>query len=200
MHMTTHQKPRFEELRKYMLARYEQQLSDKLYYHGVHHVLDVEQSVIRIAASMSLAATDLLLLRTAAIFHDYGFIVSHHQHEERSCVAAREILPQFGFNHPSIEMVCGMNMATALPQKPTTMLEKIIADVDLDYLGRDDYPEIADSLFRELQHQQRVNDRQEWLRIQVDFLQRHQYHTEWSLAHRSAQKEARYLLLPQELN
>jgi uncharacterized protein len=154
--MTANQEIQFEAMRKYMLERYAAELSDKLYYHGVHHVLDVEASVMRIAASLSLTDRELLLLRTAAIFHDYGFIESPHQHEERSCSVAGTLLPDYGYSPSDIATICGMIMATELPQQPQSMLEMIIADADLDYLGRDDYPEIADSLYRELHHQGRV--------------------------------------------
>ncbi|KRP10201.1 MAG: hypothetical protein ABR95_06585 [Sphingobacteriales bacterium BACL12 MAG-120813-bin55] len=198
--MTANQEIQFEAMRKYMLERYAAELSDKLYYHGVHHVLDVEASVMRIAASLSLTDRELLLLRTAAIFHDYGFIESPHQHEERSCSVAGTLLPDYGYSPSDIATICGMIMATELPQQPQSMLEMIIADADLDYLGRDDYPEIADSLYRELHHQGRVSDRREWLHMQIDFLQRHVYHTTWSQQHRAPTKEARRLLLLQELD
>ena len=48
---------------------------------------------------------------------------------------AKEELPKFGLSEKDIELICGMIMATKIPQNPKTKLEKIIADADLEYLG-----------------------------------------------------------------
>ncbi|MDA0973125.1 MAG: hypothetical protein O2867_05255 [Bacteroidetes bacterium] len=41
-------------------------------------------------------------------------------------------------------------MATKVPQEPKDHLARILCDADLDYLGGDDYDEIAGGLYQEL--------------------------------------------------
>ena len=55
------------------------------------------------------------------------------------------IIPQGLF-----EQICGMIMATKIPQSPKNYLEQILCDADLDYLGRDDFYDIGGTLFKEL--------------------------------------------------
>lgn len=79
-------------------------------------------------------------------------------------------------------------MATKIPQNPQNILEQIIADADLDYLGRDDFEVIADSLFQELRQREMVADLETWNKIQVKFLESHQYWTKSTIALRNEQK------------
>lgn len=57
----------------------------------------------------------------------------HAGHEFEGCLIARTALPGFGYTGEDI-MICGMIMATKIPQSPTNILEEIICDADLDYL------------------------------------------------------------------
>jgi predicted metal-dependent HD superfamily phosphohydrolase len=113
----------------------------------------------------------------------------YKNHEERGCELARELLPSFGFAPGQIESICKMIMATKIPQSPRTRLERIIADADLDYLGRPDVRPIAQSLFEELRAHTGHPDEKSWNDIQVSFLQNHKYHTAWSKTFRQPGKD-----------
>ena len=75
-------------------------------------------------------------------------------------------------------------MATRIPQSPSTKLEKILCDADLDYLGRDDFYEIGSRLFEELRDQGVVETEREWNLVQKTFLDSHRYHTNFSKINR----------------
>ncbi len=89
-------------------------------------------------------------------------------------------------------------MSTKIPQSPTNLLEQILCDADLDYLGRDDFFSIGDSLFRELQAYNLIGDEQTWNRLQVSFLSAHRFHTNTNKTLREPVKR-RYLEELQEL-
>src|ERR1041385_5974927 len=134
----------------FILKKLESELPKNLTYHGVHHMFDVLNAALEIAANEGIInPEDLKLLRVAVLFHDAGFIHVYKGHEEIGCEMAKEFLPKFGFNEEQIKKICGMIKATKLPQEPRTHLERIIADADLDYLGRDDFYPIAKTLFDE---------------------------------------------------
>jgi hypothetical protein len=82
----------------------------------------------------------------------------------------RENLPSFGYSEADITTICGMIMATRIPQSPANLLESILCDADLDYLGRDDFKKIGQTLFEEFTEYSILHDEQAWNRLQVSFL------------------------------
>ena len=130
------------------------------------------------------------MLLTAAYYHDSGFLVKAKGHEEESCRIARETLPGFGYTPDEINKICGMIMATRLPQSPKNHLEELLADADLDYLGRDDFSFIANQLFLENSYFGTAGDIDEWNRKQVSFMEKHQYFTKTANNLRQAKKDA----------
>lgn len=178
----------FEEATTRILNILKEQLPAHLHYHSIGHVRDVYEAAKHIGHREGLNETDLRLLLTAVSYHDAGFLRSPLEHEMQSCQMVREDLPKFGYTASQIDVICSMIMATRLPQEPLTLLEQIICDADLDYLGRSDFFEIGDRLFLELLNSGVVKDEREWNTLQVNFLEKHRYFTATSLASRNPQK------------
>jgi len=162
-----------------------------LQYHNTKHIYDVLESAMLIAGSEKISDEEIKLLRLAALFHDAGFIRSSANHEELGTEMAREILPSYGLTCDQIDTICGMIMATRIPQSPSNQLEKILCDADLDYLGRDDFYEIGGRLFEELREQTIVETEREWNLVQKTFLDSHRYHTNYSKINRERSKNQR---------
>jgi uncharacterized protein len=176
--------------KEFVLKVLADELSATLFYHGLHHVLDVVDASERIARAESVTdAESLDLLQTAALFHDVGFLSTYKGHEEAGCAYVRRLLPDFDYKPAQIDTICGMIMATRIPQSPGTKLEEILCDADLDYLGRDDFEPIAHSLYEELTARGMITDEPAWNRIQISFLGSHHYWTPTAIATRQAKKE-----------
>lgn len=174
----------------YILDLLGNELSETLFYHGLHHTLDVTNAALILANEEGVEdGKSLDLLKTAALYHDSGFVNTYKDHEEEGCRIARSQLPLFQYSDEEIEIICGMIMATKIPQSPHTKLEKIICDADLDYLGRDDFELIAAALFQELSVRNLVPDENTWNHIQVKFIGAHQYHTESAKNKRESKKQ-----------
>lgn len=180
---------RFDILYEPMICKLKEELSDKLFYHGVHHTLDVIKAAERIGLEENVDANELVLLKTAALYHDSGFLYGEHNHEVKGCELAQKDLPTAGFSQEEISTICGMIMATRYPQHPKTPLEQILCDADLDYLGRPDFFEIGSTLYKELMATGRISTEREWNRLQVNFLNSHRYFTATSVASRDALKK-----------
>src|ERR1043165_5962010 len=132
----------FDEIKATAVARL-QQLDIHYTYHNVEHTLDVLAQVERIAKCEKVTGDeDLLLLRTAALYHDSGFLKSYGGHEQDSCVIFREDAAKFGFTIEQSEIIEGLIMSTRVPQQPVGILQQIICDADLDYLAREDFYEL----------------------------------------------------------
>jgi uncharacterized protein len=185
-----------EKAEQYVLRQLEERLERTLFYHGVHHTLDVVQASAEIAALEGIRDEESLqLLRTAAFYHDSGFLVTYQGHEEAGCAIAREVLQGFDYTEKQIEIICGMITATKIPQTPKNTLEMILCDADLDYLGRDDFEPIAATLFEELKVRDMVEDIPAWDSVQVRFLEGHSYWTVSEQKRRDAAKRQHLLHL-----
>lgn len=170
------------------MERLRKELPPHLTYHNPGHTRDVIRMVREIASEEGVRGEELKLLKTAALLHDTGFLFTAEGHEERSCRIASEYLPRYGYSDTAIHRVRAMIMATRIPQRPETLPEKILADADLDYLGRDDFFTIGNRLYRELHHSGVVKNEREWNIIQQKFLEEHRYFTETSQKKRNEKK------------
>lgn len=180
----------FDKAKETIVHHLERNLPSDLFYHGIHHTFDVFDAALVIAENEKIdSADDLTLLKTAALFHDSGFTIDASKHEECGCDLAREILPACDYTNSQIDQICGMIMATKIPQQPLNLLERIICDADLDYLGRDDFFKIGDTLYQELKAFDKIKDVTQWNQLQISFLSNHQYHTEFSRGNREIKKQ-----------
>ncbi len=172
----------------FITQKLKQELPVTLHYHSIHHVQDVLQSALKIAENETLSVEEMHLLRLAVLFHDSGLLISHKNHEEKGCELAKQILPSFGITEDQVQIICGMIMATRIPQSPKSLLEKILCDADLDYLGRDDFYETGKKLHEELKESGLIETEREWNLIQKTFLESHQYHTRFGQMNRESLK------------
>ncbi len=182
-------KMQIEPVREFILDELRRGLPHHLSYHSVEHVLDVYNAAEYIGMREGISAIDMRLLLTAALYHDSGFLQGPKEHEEMSCSIAKQILPDFGYTDDEIERICNMIRATKIPQLPKTRLEEILADADLDYLGRDDFFTTGEKLFEEFSFFGVVNNREEWNKLQVNFLEKHRFFTNTSIEMRKVEKE-----------
>jgi predicted metal-dependent HD superfamily phosphohydrolase len=179
----------FKEAKSYIFKRLTSELPKHLYYHGAWHTQDVYQAATRLAQAENVTGKDLTLLLTAVMFHDSGFVINGKEHETTSCATARDVLPQFAYQDEDIERICGMIMATRLPQTANNLYEEIICDADLDYLGRNDFFSIGKRLFREFRFMGVVKNEYDWDMLQIRFLEKHHYFTQTAINTRGAKKQ-----------
>ncbi len=178
----------YKGAKEYILLRLSKELPATRTYHCFEHTMDVYSTVIDIGEKESVKEEDMELLKLAALFHDCGFMVQDHEHEIAGCKIMREKLDELGYKEDAINKVCSMVMCTKIPQSPKNLLERIICDADLDYLGRNDFFLIGDTLFEELKTYGILNTLDEWNEIQVKFLEAHSYCTETNRNTRTEKK------------
>ena len=170
--------PDFERAKRYLLERLEEELPDDLFYHGIHHTRDdVLPAVERLAALAGVDGEDLLLLRTAALYHDIGYVEQYPYNEPIAARIAAETLPDFGFSPDQIRVIEKIVMATQMPQAPNNSLEELMCDADLDSLGREDYLKTSQDLLLELAARGVHMTLKGWYENQLEFLMEHSYFT-----------------------
>jgi len=179
----------YHAAKAYILDKLEQELSPQLTYHSIAHTHDVLQVTQELCEAERIAPYETLLLKTAALFHDSGFTRSSQHHEEHGCAIVREVLPGYDYRESEVERICGMIMATKIPQSPQNYLEKILCDADLDYLGRDDFYSIGNTLFTELKAYNVLSTELDWNQLQINFLEAHHFFTPTNVQRREPQKQ-----------
>ena len=179
-----------EPIAEHVFGRLRNELSPALSYHCWQHTADVRQAAVLYSELEGLSPEDRELVEIAAIYHDSGFMTTTKEHEAQSCLIARAELPGFGLHQDQIEKICTIIMATRLPQVAATPAEMVLADADLDYLGRSDYFTISALLIQEWQHNGMDIDHARWRSIQIEFLSKHNYFTKSAKQLRDAQKAA----------
>jgi adenylate cyclase len=179
----------FTDIQELILDKLERELPDYLFYHNVKHTVDVVTEVELIGWGEGCTDEEILLLKTAGLFHDAGHTIAYDNHEFYGTQIARELLPQYNYTTEQIERICSIIMATKLPPRPTNLLENIICDSDLDYLGRSDFIPVSNTLYEELKAQNKMGSLNDWNKIQVKFISGHQYFTETARSLREVNKQ-----------
>jgi hypothetical protein len=180
---------RFETLEDVILTKLEKGLDKRLYYHNVKHTIDVINQVEIIGIGEGVTDEEMLLLKTAALFHDLGHTISFSDHEEQGIIFAKDILPNYQYSREQIEVISELIYATKFPPEPRNKLEEIICDADLDYLGRPDFIHSSHNLYVEMFEHGRINSKEEWNIIQISFLNTHQYYTNTARNAREVNKQ-----------
>ena len=117
-----------------------------------------------------------------------GHIVDYQTHEGMGVKMVYEVLPDFQYSKPQIDEVARLILATRMPVHPHDLLEEIMCDADLDYLGRVDYIPVAAKLYQELKERGLVGELADWVNMQIKFMENHQYYTSTARQMREANK------------
>jgi len=179
----------FTDMQEFVLDKMEKELPKYLYYHNVKHTVDVATEVELIGWGEGVTDEEILILKTAGLFHDAGHTIAYDNHEFYGTQLARELLPGYGYTKEQIDRICEIIMATKLPPKPKNLLEKIICDADLDYLGRIDFIPVSNTLYKELKEQNKVGTLNDWNKLQLKFISGHQYFTKTAQNLREVNKQ-----------
>lgn len=129
------------------------------------------------------------LLRTAAVYHDCGFIRQYKANEPVAAEMASEYLRWFGYTVDQIAFVNRLILVTTLGAEPKDVYVQIIKDADFDYLGQDGYWEISLKLKEEWSHVGIVFDMPGWIELQDRFLTGHRFSTNSALKLREPKKQ-----------
>jgi uncharacterized protein len=175
--MTTH--PDFEGAKKLVFAQLEA-LDKNLLYHGRHHTFEyVVPASLILSKEEGLDEEQTLIVKTAALFHDVGFLDQYDKNEPRGVERAKQELPKFGYSEKQIEEISKCIMATQLPQSPgDNILAQIVCDSDLYHVGTNKYFHNSEGLRLELCAIKGIEiSQRKWAEGNIKFLEGHTYFT-----------------------
>ena len=169
-----------KNVRIYIKSCFAERQEASLPYHNINHTRYVVKAVKKIADHYKLNKVDLFMLEVAAWFHDVGMIDSLQNHEAAGAELASAFLAEEKVDSRLIEEIKNLIMATRIPQLPSCLLEEIICDADLFYLGSKSFEKKSERLQRELEFVQKKGiNKKEWLSNTILFMETHHYYTEY---------------------
>lgn len=189
----------FKTIYEKVMRDLENWVPDHFTYHNAAHTKYVLEQAEVIAAQENVTGRDLLLVKMAALYHDIGFLDGRHNHEALGCKIATRDLENSFLTPAEVKKVCAMVKATQIPQKPNDLLEKIVADADLEYLGTNNFKKFGRRLYRELHHFDPALNFRKWDEIQIDFLSNHTYHTNFCKQYREPVKQQNLEMVKERL-
>ena len=164
-------------------------LDENYSYHNLDHTKRVISAAVDIGSNYDLSEKDWRCLLTACLLHDYGFIESHVEHEKISAKLSSQILPKYDFSETDIQIINSLIIVTKLEKKPKNLLESIIRDADLEYLGSEDFIKISPLLKKEWINCKVVKSDSEFYKIQYEFILNHSFYTDFMIKNSINQKK-----------
>ncbi len=180
---------RYEDLEEHILSQLKNELSSTLKYHNVKHTIDVCTLVEIIGRAEGLNQKELLLVKTAALFHDTGYMESPIDNENHSITFAQQILPKYQYTPVEIEEITYLILVTKKNTQPTKLVEKVLLDANLNYLGRADFIPLTEKLWEEEYAIHKNKSRKEWIKRQKELLLVHNFYTKTAQGLRQVSKE-----------
>lgn len=169
-----------EKAKKKCLQLLNKSRCSSLPFHNWQHTLEVYKNALTIGAYGNISKDALEPALLAALFHDTGNARVFLGHEDVSIKEATGFLKSQEYAASKIQKVTGCIEATRMPQDPKDILEKIICDADLFHLGTKSYFSKNQLLRTEwAMYRQLDYSDQEWITLNIKFLQQHQFHTKY---------------------
>jgi predicted metal-dependent HD superfamily phosphohydrolase len=179
----------YQKAEKFVLERLRSELPADVFYHGPQHTIDAIAAATEFALAEGVSGDDLVIIKTAALYHDVGFIYSHTDNERLGVKMARDTLGLFGYKRREVDIIGNIIMATVYPYNPETLFEKIICDADLEYLGTGRFYEYSELLRLEIEVQGKKFTEAEWLDFEIEFLKNHTFFTQSCIETRGPLKQ-----------
>ena len=170
----------FDHMRKDLLNKLKASLPEEVVYHDLAHTLNVEKAALRFAKLEGLDEEETMILQTAVLYHDAGFIVSNVDNEKFAINLAKTNLSKFGYTDFQIDGIIKIIDSTKqISQNTPDLLSKIMCDADHDYFGRADYYIVSKKLRDENENYGKVMSDKEWIIYQLNYLENiHEYKTD----------------------
>ena len=170
----------FDHMRKDLLNKLKASLPEEVVYHDLAHTLNVEKAALRFAKLEGLDEEETMILQTAVLYHDAGFIVSNVDNEKFAINLAKTNLSKFGYTDFQIdEIIKIIDSTKQISQNTPDLLSKIMCDADHDYFGRADYYIVSKKLREENENYGKVMSDKEWIIYQLNYLENiHEYKTD----------------------
>ncbi|QDW25631.1 Pycsar system effector family protein [Pedobacter sp. KBS0701] len=179
-----------EDVEKHVGDYFHTHSDPRLVYHNLEHTQEVVNAAQQIANHYQLNEQDFFIVTVAAWFHDTGYFEDALNHEAKGAALADDFLAGHKVNQEIRDQVKSAILATKIPQKPKSEIDKILCDADLFHLGLADFRAKGKLMHKEneLIYKKDIS-KSEWRKKDIQFMESHDYHTDYANLLLSDQKQ-----------
>jgi len=179
-----------EDVEKHVGDYFHTHSDPRLVYHNLEHTEKVVNAAQQIANHYQLNEQDFFTVTVAAWFHDTGYFEDALNHEAKGAALADDFLAKHKVNQEIRDQVKSAILATKIPQKPKSEIDKILCDADLFHLGLADFRAKGKLMHKEneLIYKKEIS-KSEWRKKDIQFMESHHYHTDYANLLLSDQKQ-----------
>lgn len=179
------------QARAYVTEIFRHKVDVHFVFHNLEHTQQVVAAAEELAAHYGLSDDDRMVLLLSAWFHDTGFSSGRAEdHEKESIRLATEFLQRHSVDGETIQRVSSCIQATRMPQSPLSLVEKIMCDADLFHLGNHEFRKMNEHLRQEQEFYFKTEfSKKEWRQRNIEFLESHQYFTDYAQRMREPKKQ-----------
>lgn len=180
----------YKKIEHYVTGLFETLQDEMLVFHNLKHTQSVVDRTKEIAGHYHVSEKEMLILYTAAWFHDTGYLFTDPSRHE---VMSADVMRKFMLDHTNdseiINEVEQCIMATKSPRNPTNLLQQIICDADTYNLGTKEFKDTNKRVREEIRLKNGYVDKIQFSKDTIKMLEEHQFYTTYCKEQLSTTKE-----------
>jgi Family of unknown function (DUF5706)/HD domain len=171
----------YKKIEEYVTGLFEQLHERTLVFHNLEHTQNVVKRTKEIAGHYEVTEDEMLILFTAAWFHDTGHLFTEpSKHEEMSCEIMRKFMTGKVHDEKIIDQVEACIMATKFPRNPKNLLQQIICDADTYHLGTKEFKDTNKRALEECSLRSGGTDPSKFNEETIKMLEAHHFYTNYA--------------------
>lgn len=168
----------YKKIEHYVTGLYDTLQDDNLVFHNIKHTQNVVDRTKEIAGHYHLDEKQMLIVYSAAWFHDTGYLFTEpSKHEAMSAEVMKKFMQDHTNDMELIDEIEQCIMATKSPRNPTNLLQQIICDADTYNLGTKEFKDTNKQVLKEIKLKNGNADKLEFSKSAIKMLEEHQYYT-----------------------
>ena len=168
---------RLLDLEEFIFEKLEVELPKTLFFHTAEYARHLYHYAGLLSKAENLDMEENLLILTASLLLPVGYMENYLNPEAESSTFAMKILPAYHYSEKQIQNISNFILASKYPPEPKNLLEKIMVDIRLEYLGRADFIKMYKLLFLERNEYLENMEIRIWKEQQIRFLENFSYFT-----------------------
>lgn len=170
----------YKRIEEHVKSLFAEKFNPSLVFHNLSHTETVVARTKEIAGHYNLSEKELLILFTAAWFHDTGHLVTEPVgHEEKSVEIMKSFMMANMMDEGLINEVEQCILATRMPRNPVNLLQEIICDADTYHFGTKAFKLTNRAAMQEVKLRTGKADKFDFDKKTIEMLQTHQFYTSY---------------------
>jgi HD superfamily phosphodiesterase len=173
----------YKKVAAYVTGLFDEYPHPNLIFHNLEHTQNVVDRTQEISAHYNLTEEEMLILYTAAWFHDTGHLFADiNEHEEKSNELMETFMKNEDYSEDFITQISSCIFATRMPHEPKNILQEIICDADTYHFGTNEFKKTNKAVRKEYKLRKYDPVIADWEKNTVELLESHQYFTSYCQA------------------